>query len=971
MKMYNKLKYTFLVQFALLLISAFILNTGLNAQTSEVVVRGVVVDNSGQPLPGASIVVEGTTTGTTSDMNGAFTITSPAGKNVIVSFIGYKTQTIAATSAENLKVALQEDFVTLEEAVVVAVGYGKMRKSDLTGAIASVSANDMKQGVVTSSEQLLQGKVAGLTVVQGSGDPAAGATMRLRGGTSLTASNGPLVVVDGIPGVDFNSVQPSDIESIDILKDASATAIYGSRGANGVIIVTTKRANKGKRVEYNGYVALGTVSNHLDLLSANQWREYVRNNNVTSAVDYGSDTDWQEELERTSITQSHSVSYNSGNEEGAYRATVSYLNNEGVIKRSQLERLGASLTANHLAFNNRLRLEAGIHTNFDNWNSIDNSIFQRAYNLNPTIPVYNPDGTYSLVAGTIYDNPVEINNNRTSDNRRHRLLGFGNAEFEIVKGLKAVANLSYEMNNSEYDIYRPSYAVLGLTDKGYGQKRMEDYRNKQIETYLTYNAEFGADHRLNLVGGYSYLDNTYDGFGAQRRGFDTDLFGYNNLGAGTDFRADDLYSYKGNAKLISFYARSNYSFKGKYMLTATLRRDGSSRFGANNKWGLFPSVSLAWRLSDETFLTNVNWLDNLKLRAGYGVTGNQDGIGEYRSLYIVGSGTDPYYDATSGKWKQSYGPAQNANPDLKWESTAQLNLGLDFSVFNRINGTLEVYQKKTSDLLYTYEVPQPPYLVGTMLANVGDLTNNGVELALNANVLKTNNFNWDVNFNVAHNKQKIEKLSNQQYETDAIKSGSLHGLPGMSNEYSQIIKEGYAVGTFWGRKCLGLDSEGKFILDTASTDLGNVQPKLSLGFGMNFNYKKFDFSFSAYGMFGQKALNATSMVMYDNTRLPAYNVPDDFLDSGINAPATFSSYWIEDASFVRLQSATLGYTVISGKYGFEKLRLYVTGENLFIITDYTGIDPEISTDGLSSPGIDRFNYYPKPRTVSFGVNLTF
>jgi iron complex outermembrane receptor protein len=879
---------------------------------------------------------------------------------------------VVVESADNLNIVLTEDMVTLDEAVIVAVGYGKMRKSDLTGAIATVSSDNMKKGVVTSSEQLLQGKVAGLTVVQGTGDPSSGASMRLRGGTSLSASNGPLVVVDGIPGVDFNSIQPSEITSIDVLKDASATAIYGSRGANGVIIVTTNRDKKGKTVEYNGYVAIGSVAKNLDLLSANQWRKYVRDNNVTSAVDYGGNTDWQKELEQTSISHSHTISYNDADENGGYRASVSYLKNEGVIKRSNLERLGASLTTNRYAFDKRLKLEAGVHTNFDNWNTIDSRIFQRAYNLNPTIPVKDANGNYTLVAGTNYENPVEINNDRTADNKRHRLLGYANAELEIIKDLKGVVNLSYEYNSAQTGLYKPTYAILeGLTDKGYAQKTLGDYTNKQLEAYLTYNKEFDS-HKIGVMAGYSYLDNTYDGFGAERRGFDTNLFGYNNLGAGQDYRASDEYSYKGNAKLISFFGRANYSFLGRYMLTATLRRDGSSRFGANHKWGMFPSASVAWRISDEAFMQSTStWLNNLKLRAGYGVTGNQDGIGEYKSLYIFGSGTDPYYDATTNTWKQSYGPTQNANPDLKWESTAQVNIGLDFSLFNRINGTLEVYQKKTSDLLYTYEVPQPPYLVGTMLANVGDLTNKGIELSINANIIKQEDFSWDANLNLSHNVQKIDKLSNQTYQTDAIMTGSLHGLSGMSNQYAEIIKEGYAVGTFWGPKCHGLDKDGKFVVDTFSQDLGNVQPKLSLGFGMNFTYKHFDFSFATYGMFGQKALNATAMIMNDATRLPSYNVPDDFLKSGIKDKATFSSYWIEDASFLRLQSVTLGYTIPAKTLGFEKCRIYVTGENLFVITNYKGVDPEINIDGLASPGMDMFNYYPKPRTFSLGVNLSF
>ena len=975
MKHKLSIKSIFLFQACFLLITILGLRENTFAQTSQITITGTVVDSDQNPLPGATIIKEGTTTGTISDLNGQFELTGNQGNVLIVTFIGYKPQNITVNSSEPLTIVLQEDFVSIGETVVVGVGYGTMRKADLTGAITSVSADEMKKGVVVSSEQLLQGKVAGLTVVQGTGDPASGASVRLRGGTSLSASNGPLIVVDGIPGVDFNTVQPSEIVSIDVLKDASAAAIYGSRGANGVIIVTTNREKKGKITEYNGYVAVGTVSNHLDLLSANQWRQYVRDNNIVGATDYGADTDWQKELEQTSVSQSHNISFSNVNEDGGYRLSFNYLNNEGIIVNSKLERLGASLTAHQYTLNNKLKLEGGIHTNFDKWKPIDNRIFERSYNLSPVIPVFDDKGEFTSIAGTNYENPVEINTNRTTENTRHRLLAYGKVELEIMDGLKATTNVSYEYNSLQTRLYKPTYAVLeGFTDQGYGQRTLGDYQTMQLEAYLTYDTEFEGGHKLNVLGGYSYLDNMYEGFGAERRGFDSDLFLYNNLAAGQDYRAGDVYSYKGSANLISFFARANYNYLGRYMFTATIRDDGSSRFGANDKWGIFPSASIAWRISDENFMSSTSsWLNNLKLRVGYGITGNQDGIGEYKSLSILGAGGDSYYDAETDTWKQSYGPTQNPNPDLKWESTEQINIGLDFSLFNRLNGSLEVYQKKTSDLLYTYAVPQPPYLVGTMLANVGDLSNKGVELTLNSNIMKTTDFSWNASLTLAHNKQEIDKLSNQVYETDVIYTGSLHSLRGMSNQFSQVIKEGYAVGTFWGPKSLGLDEDGNFILENEgeAQDLGSVQPKLSMGFSMNFDYKQFDLEVSTYGMFGQKVLNATAMSLNDPSRLPAQNVPDDFLTSGITDDPTFSDYWIEDASFLRLQTLSLGYTINTQKLGLERVRVYVTGENLFVITGYSGVDPEVSIDGLDTPGIDMFNYYPKPRTFSFGLNVSF
>lgn len=979
MRLKSNFIHAFLAQSLLILCLMMGVNQEVFAQ--NMIVNGIVKDNNQEVLIGASVVVPGTKNGVITDIDGKFTLSCPKGSTLEVSYVGYITQKLPTQS--NMTIVLQENAIALQETVIVGIGYGTMRKSDLTGSITSVNQKDFKKGIITSAEQLLQGKIAGLSVVQGSGDPSSGASMRLRGGTSLSASNSPLIVVDGIPGVDFNTVQPSEIISIDVLKDASAAAIYGSRGANGVIIVTTNRAGNGaesKSIEYNGYVAVGQIAKHMDLLSADQWRAYVRENNVANAIDYGADTDWQKELERTAISQSHNVFMSNVNKNSGYRASVTYQDNQGVIKRSDMERLAGSLSAYQYALDNRLKMDIGVSGGFDKWTPIDTRIFERMANLNPTVPVKDQNGKYTSIGGTNTENPVELNNNRTNDDSRHRFLGYGKIELEILKGLKAVGNGSYEYNSYQRRYYVPTYAVMeGQAEKGRGERTVADYTTIQLETYLNYDVAFNQAHKLNLMAGYSYMKNTYEGFGATRRGFDTDAFLYNNLASGADYRAGDVYSYKGQANLISVFGRVNYNFLGKYMFTGTLRQDGSSRFGKNNKWGLFPSASLAWRISDEAFMQQTSsWLNNLKLRFGYGVTGNQDGIGEYKSLSLLGAGGASYYDATTGTWKKSYAPIQNVNPDLKWESTAQYNIGLDFGIFNRINGTLEFYYKKTSDLLWTYPVPQPPYLVGTMLSNVGDLSNKGIELSLNANIIKNKGLSLDANLTFSYNDQKIDKLSNEVFQAVGLKSGSLHGLRGMSGMYSQIIKEGYPAGAFYGPKCYGIDEDGKYILNTDKDGkpideyLGSAQPKFNIGFGMNLVYKGFDLGFSTYGMFGQKVLNASAMSMYDPTRLPSQNVPDDFLKSGIKTDPTFSSYWVEDGSFFRLQSATLGYTIPKTKsIGIEKVRIYVTGENLFTITGYSGIDPEVNASGLDAPGIDRFNFYPRPRTVSLGVNISF
>ena len=476
-----------------------------NVSAQDFTATGTVVDSEKEPLIGASVSVVGGKVGAITDIDGNFTIQCKQGDMLEISYVGYNNRKVQA--GKGLNIVMEQDAKTLDEVTVVGVGYGKMRKSDLTGAIASVNSKDMKQGVITSTEQLLQGKVAGLSIVQSSGAVESGASIRLRGGTSLSASNGPLVVVDGIPGVDINSVQPSEIVSMDILKDASAAAIYGSRGANGVIIITTNRQGSDTEVntiQYNGYVAIASAAKTLDLLSANQWRSYVRSTGNMNALDYGADTDWQKELMRTAISHSHNINFSSSKKSHGYRASFTYNNNEGVIKRNNMNRVAGSLSAYQTGMNGRLRLDEGINANFDSWHPIDNRIFERMTNLQPTFQVFNQNGSYAQLNGTNTENPVELNNNRIEDRKRHRFLGYLKAELSIVEGLTATMNTSYESNSVKSGLYKPTYARMeGQSEHGWGQRLYDDYTNKQLELYLTYDKKFADIHHLNLIGGYS------------------------------------------------------------------------------------------------------------------------------------------------------------------------------------------------------------------------------------------------------------------------------------------------------------------------------------------------------------------------------------------------------------------------------------------------------------------------------------
>ncbi|MBD5265107.1 MAG: TonB-dependent receptor [Bacteroides sp.] len=951
----------------------------LIASAQNITLNGVVRYANGEPIIGASIVEKARpTNGTVSDIDGNFTLQAPEGSIIQISYIGCETKELPAKNP--MEVVLEENSVMLQEALVVGVGYGTMRKSDLTGAITSVSAKDLKQGIVTSTEQLLQGKIAGLSVTQASSDPTTGSSLRLRGGTSLSASNSPLIVVDGIPGVDINTVQPSEIISMDVLKDASAAAIYGSRGANGVIIVTTNRATESevRKMSYNGWVSVGTAAKNIDMLSANQWREYVRKNEILDAIDYGADTDWIRELEQTAVSHSHNFSMSTSRKNSGYRGAVTYQANEGIVKHNYMNRLAGSLSAYQYGFNGHLKVDLGINYTYDKYRAPDYGfygIFNYALNQNPTVPVKDSEGRYTRMGGTNMQNPVEYNDNYYSQQTRHRLLAYAKADVEIISGLHAVANLSYEYGSWQNRYYQPSYAA-GNSVGGTGRRQLADNNNYQIEAYLNYNKTIAEIHKLNVMAGYSYSKYVYEGFGASRSGFDTDSFLYNNLGAGNDYRKDDVYSNKGEARLASFYGRVNYSLNSKYLLTATMRADGSSRFGKNHKWGYFPSVALGWRISDENFMQSATgWLDNLKLRLGYGVTGNQDGIGEYKSIALLGAGGGGYYDAATGTWKATYSPSQNANPDLKWESTAQYNIGIDFSVINRIRGTIDLYYKKTSDLLWNYPVSQPPYLYSSMLANVGDLVNKGVELTLSADILSANNFTWNADLTFSYNHQEITSLSNDTFQDLGTPAGQLHGIDGLSNAYTQIVKAGYPTGAFFGPRCSGIDANGEYIIENPDEQvyLGSAQPKFNLGFATTLNWKGFDFRVSAYGMFGQKILNATNMQLFTDTRMPSKNIPDKFAEQGIRPDKiTYSDYWLENGSFLRLQAITLGYTIPgTKKIGIENLRIYGTVDNVCTLTGYSGVDPEISTSGLDNPGIDLCNVYPKTRSFIFGLNVSF
>jgi iron complex outermembrane receptor protein len=967
-----------LLKIALLFLGFGILTTQAIAQVGrqDRTISGVVATASGETLPGAAIMVDGTTIGTVSDINGAFTLKIPADrKSITVSLLGMTSQTVVLGTADHYHVVLQEESFELNE--VVAIGYGSVQKRDISGSITNVTGEKFNKGVVTTVDQMIKGQVAGLVVTSPGGDPTTNATIRLRGTTSLVGGNGPLIVVDGVPGIYLNSVAPQDIESVSVLKDASAAAIYGARSANGVIMITTKKGKAGKAtLSYDGYFGVENLTRTLDMLTADDWRKYVKDHNIADAMDYGANTNWVKELYRTGHSQNHNLSIVGGTENSTYRASVNYLDQKGIAIANEQQRLSTNVAFDQKALEGKLRLLLNANVTIEDFGKVPtSSVFTYAPNLNPTLPVYDRDGKYMEVLSNYeYYNPVALLNQLTSDEKRNYFTGRMQLEYKITDDLTVTANGSMERSDFMSGFYGSRESPAYLTVKGYARRYANEYNSKLFESMLSYNKTFNR-HKVNAIAGYSWQNFITEEFSAQNRTFVTDLFTYNSLGSGNGLLPTDVSSYKQSNRLISFYARANYAYADKYIFTGTLRRDGSTKFGKDNKWGTFPSGSLAWRVSQESFMENQSWVDDLKVRLSYGITGNQD-IPNYRASALYGS-SGFYYQA--GEFHTQYAPNQNENPNLKWEETAQLDFGIDYFLFGgKLRGSIDYYNKRTSNLLYDYPVPSPPYQYSSMMANVGEVENKGIELSVESTLIDRKDFNWNLGFNFAKNKNKVIALSNDQFNLDIVHLGaySLNGLV----ETTEILKAGLPLGTFYGAKYTGKDEngifqydggeDGKFVYSDDRQVIGCALPDFTVNMTNAFAYKNMSLSFMFRGVFGNDIVNSTALYLEDINRMPGNNVLREALDKPAQS-LVYSSYYVEDGSFVRMEYLTLGYNFkLKPDAKIKNLRLTATANNLFIITGYSGIDPEINADGLVF-GIDARNYYPKTRSFSLGLNVSF
>ena len=963
-------------------------------------VTGVITDNNGEPLIGVTVVEAGTQNATVTDIDGRYQLNVKPGARLNVSYVGFEPQTI--NPGQN--VTLVEDNTTLNE--VVVVGYGTMRRKDVTSSITTVQAKDLNKGVFSDPASMLQGKVAGL-VVTSSGDPNGTPSITLRGASSLRegAAMQPYYVIDGIPGVDISMVAPDDIESIDVLRDATATAIYGSKAANGVIIITTKSGGKTDRtnVSYNGYVAFDKIAKNLEMASASDLRGYISKNGITGyAYDEGADNNWQDEVLRTGFSHNHNVSVNGGSAKTKYMASVNYMNREGVIVGTNMYRLNARSLMSTKVLKDRLELSMGLNAMYGKHKGVtmdvDGASVLDAMNYyNPTNPIRNTEGSWFLASCSANYNPLSMINEDTSETVWKRNQVIAKATLNIIDGLNWNTNYSFGHHQSTYSDYHSHYTQLVPYNAYNGNASRNTYLGKEqtFETYLNYDAIFNKVHKLALMAGYSWEEReSNDGFGLSVHNFFDDYLKWNQLTyAGTiDGMSAVQSGTKETVRNISFYGRASYSFNSRYMLQATIRRDGSSVFADGHRWGTFPSVSAAWNITEEAFMRNQNLFSNLKLRMGYGVSGNALGFGAYSGVATYGS-TGTTFTYQGNPWT-ILGATKLANPDLTWETTGMFNVGIDYGFWNsRINGSIEFYNKKTKDLIWNYPVSTVIYPIDNIAANVGEITNTGVEFTVNIDVIRTKFFNWMTTINLSHNKNTVDRLSNDKFQTSTFAQGDPRVAGVSANGYTQRVMEGEPLGTFYVYEFAGYDSEGKasyYVRDengnkTGETTnspeykdryvAGNAQPKLNFGWNNTLSYKNWSATLFFTGVLGNKIYNGTrahytSRDFFDGGKnvLKEFITERPFTDNLSNIP---SDRFIEKGDYLRLQTLTLGYTFDKLGGWFQSIQLYGTCNNVFTITGYKGLDPEVNMGGIS-PGVDyRWSHYPHTRTFMAGVRVNF
>ena len=965
------------------------------ALPDKIKVTGTVKDANGEVIIGASVVEENTTNGTITDISGNFVLTVSDNAVVKVSYIGYVAQQVKAVQGKPLNIVLREDTKTLDE--VVVIGYGIQRKGDVTSSVASIKSEDFSKGAVKDVGQLIQGKVAGLAITNPSGDPTSGTQIKLRGTNTIGGANtDPLVLIDGVPG-SLSTVAPEDVESVDVLKDGSAAAIYGTRGTNGVILITTKQA-KGAQinsVEYNAYVSTSQIVKKLDMLTADEFRA------MYPTEDHGANTDWLEEITRTPLTHVHNLSLQGGNSSTSYIANLNYKSGQGIMLKSGIESFQGRIEILHKMFDGKLQLKFGMIGKKNQFSSTSSAgsfngyTYRQAILRNPTDPVKNEDGTwYENLNKFEYENPVARLEESTGNVKNTEMRYLGNIIYNPLKDLKLTAMMSYVRSNRNHGYSESLEHISALRDGYFGwssvgaNTRME----KLFELTALYSKSIN-DHKFSVLGGYSYNETDYEDMYFANYGFQDDYFGgWHNIGIGSALKLGkaDASSSKSTTNLVGFFGRATYSYLDKYLLMASLRYEGASQlWGTDNEWGIFPSVSLGWRITQEAFMKEQRLFDDLKLRVGYGVTGSQP-ANPFLGIAMLKYDKYAYVD---GKWVQTIVPASNANPDLKWEEKRETNIGLDFTMLKgRLSGTIDLYNRDVEGLIYNYTVPTPPNFYPTTTANGGKMQNRGIEVLLNIVPVIAKDFEWNTTFTFSTNSNKLKSLDGSVFKTDYdyFDTGWLAEPVKTSSHRVQV---GEKIGNFWGFKVVDVDDNGKWIYEDKDGKLvpydefsrapeekkiiGNGLPQMYAGWNNYVQYKNFDLSISMRGAFNFDIINEARMY-YENSknsrlenRLRSVNnkiFGKTMLSKEVDPE--FNSYYVEKGDYWKIDNVTLGYTLKNvGKY-IKSIRLYGSILNALTITGYDGVDPEVSASGLN-PGYDSRDQYPSIRSFTFGVGFKF
>ena len=985
-----------------LMLSMLMLLMPLSLLAQNIKVQGVVKDQSGETVIGATVTQKGTSNATVTDIDGNFTLSVPTNSTLTISYIGYASQEVAVNGKTTFDIVLKDDSQLLNE--VVVVGYGTMDKKELTSAISHVGEKDFLTVSSLDPSMMIQGKVAGVSITNtGSGDPNNQASIQIRGVSSRSAGLGPLIVIDGVPGGNLTNINPNDIASFDVLKDGAASAIYGTRGSNGVIVVTTKKGSKDGQTHasYSGQMSWDVINKELKMMDAQQYRD-VRLGWGDTGVDLGGNINWLDETTRTGFTQQHTLTLSGGNAKSNYRISADYRKAHGIDLRSNREEYGARAAIMHTTKNGLFTITANVAPRVIYRDNADWSVFKDAIEANPTTPLMDPEAPamyYNFMGQVVGSNPVE-RQRLEKDHADTKLLDwdgtvklnilplFGNGKLDNHNLTTQLMFADHQYSNDN-NWFRPSTSTQAVNNGREGEASRSYGKESQyvVEWLTNYMGSFGK-HNLKGMLGYSYQYSKFSGFNAENKDFPNDGLGADNLGSGEYAKEEGevlMGSYKNDSKLISFFGRVSYDYDGRYLLTASLRHEGSSKFGADHKWGNFPAVSAGWRISSEKFMKDIKWINDLKLRADYGVTGNQD-FESYLSLNTM-TGFGYYY--YNGKYFQVWGPSKNVNPELRWEKGKNWNIGIDFSLFNnRVYGSINYFSRRQQDLLGNYKVSVPPYLFDETYVNVGTMKNTGLEFDLNFNVVNTKDFGYNFNLVGATMRNKFVDFSNSEYVGQ-----DFYDVSSTEDPYPfynlQRIQKGESLGNFYMWEYAGHNTDGEWLVYDKDGDIirasqasdedrrvvGNGMPKFTLSSSHTFRYRNFDLTLFFRGAFFYDIFNIHDFY-YGTRNFTGNRLQKAYgknFDISSTANPVVCDYFLERGDYLKLDMVTLGYTFKPRDWRFiDRVRVYATGKNLFTLTKFSGVDPSTyQVNGLTPGAQGSRTYFPSTRQFIVGLQVDF